>query len=31
MSDSADTIDPKDMEEFVNEICLKIIDEAWDT
>jgi hypothetical protein len=28
MSDSADTIDPKDMEEFVNEICLKIIDEA---
>jgi hypothetical protein len=28
MSDSVDTIDPKDMEEFVNEICLKIIDEA---
>lgn len=26
--DSVDTIDPKDMEEFVNEICLKIIDEA---
>jgi hypothetical protein len=28
MSDSVDTIDPKDMEEFVNEVCLKIIDEA---
>jgi len=28
MSDSGDTIDPNDMEEFVNEICLKIIDEA---
>jgi len=26
--DSVDTIDPKDMEEFVKEICLKIIDEA---
>lgn len=26
--DSVDTIDPRDMEEFVNEICLKIIDEA---
>lgn len=26
--DSVDTIDPEDMEEFVNEICLKIIDEA---
>jgi hypothetical protein len=28
MTDSVDTIDPKDMEEFVNEVCLKIIDEA---
>lgn len=27
-TDSVDTIDPKDMEEFVEEICLKIIDEA---
>jgi hypothetical protein len=28
MTDSVDSIDPKDMEEFVNEVCLKIIDEA---
>ena len=28
MVDSVDTIDPNDMEEFVNEVCLKIIDEA---
>jgi hypothetical protein len=28
MADSVDTIDPNDMEEFVNEVCLKIIDEA---
>ena len=28
MTDSVETIDPKDMEEFVNEVCLKIIDEA---
>ena len=28
ITDSVDTIDPKDMEEFVNEVCLKIIDEA---
>jgi hypothetical protein len=28
MTDSVETIDPKDMEEFVDEICLKIIDEA---
>ena len=28
MTDSVDTIDPKDMKEFVDEICLKIIDEA---
>ena len=27
-NDSVETIDPSDMEEFVNEICLKIIDEA---
>ena len=28
MKDSVDTIDPNDMKEFVEEICLKIIDEA---
>jgi hypothetical protein len=28
MSDSVETIDPNDMKEFVEEICLKIIDEA---
>lgn len=28
MKDSVDTIDPNDMKEFVDEICLKIIDEA---
>ncbi len=28
MEDSVSTIDPSDMEEFVNEVCLKIIDEA---
>ena len=28
MKDSVDTIDPNDMKEFVDEVCLKIIDEA---
>lgn len=28
MGDSVDTIDPNDMKEFVEEVCLKIIDEA---